>query len=261
MPELPEVETTRRGITPHLIGQTIEGVIVRETRLRWPIDKNLPKELSGLTIAEIKRRGKYLLLLLKKSLSDRHEIGCVIVHLGMSGSLRILPATFAAQKHDHLDIVLANQTCLRYRDPRRFGAILWTQQNPQTHKLICNLGLEPFDPQFNGTYLYLKSRGRKISVKAFIMDNHIVVGAGNIYANEALFHAGIKPTRAAGRIAKARYEKLANAIRQVLQRAISAGGTTLRDFTASDGEPGYFQQQLSVYGKAGAPCLNCGNNR
>lgn len=259
MPELPEVETTRRGISPHLVGQCIEKVIIREHRLRWPINKNLVRTLVGLTISEVDRRGKYLLLYTKKNINDERCAGCLILHLGMSGSLRVLPAETSAIKHDHVDIILNNLHCLRYRDPRRFGAILWTQKDPLQHKLLSKLGLEPLDNEFDGEYLFTKSRGRSIAVKTFIMNSHILVGAGNIYANEALFCAGIRPTRAAGRISKKRYISLAIAIREVLRRAISAGGTTLRDFTASDGQPGYFKQELKVYGKNKEPCVICGN--
>lgn len=250
MPELPEVETTRRGITPHLLGHTIREVIVRQRQLRWPVPRNLNAWLQGQRIEKIDRRGKYLLL--------ATGTGTLIIHLGMSGSLRILPADTAPQKHDHLDIVLNNDQCLRLRDPRRFGAVLWTRDDPLQHKLLKNLGPEPLGLPFDGDYLWRRSRGRKLAIKAFIMDSKIVTGVGNIYANEALYLAGIHPRRAAGRIAQERYAQLASAIREVLEAAIRQGGTTLRDFTASDGKPGYFRQQLHVYERERQPCHQCG---
>lgn len=250
MPELPEVETTRRGIAPHLTGRTIRKVVVRQRQLRWPVPRNLNSLLQGQVIGQIDRRGKYLLLKL--------PTGSLIIHLGMSGSLRVLPADSAPQKHDHLDIVLDNDQCLRLRDPRRFGAVLWTRNDPMQHKLLKGLGPEPLDDAFNGEYLWQRSRGRKLAIKAFIMDSKIVTGVGNIYANEALYLAGIHPRRAAGRLSRERYAGLADAIKQVLRAAIRQGGTTLRDFTASDGKPGYFRQQLHVYERETLPCHHCG---
>lgn len=251
MPELPEVETTRRGIAPHLTGRQVQAVIVREPRLRWPVDPALARELTGRAIASVRRRGKYLLL--------GTDGGTLILHLGMSGSLRILPADTAPGKHDHLDIVLDDGRCLRLRDPRRFGAAFWTREDPERHARLRGLGPEPLDPErFHGDYLYAASRGRRQAVKTFLMDSRVVVGVGNIYANEALFVAGIRPTVAAGRISRQRYLRLADAITEVLARAIEAGGTTLRDFLDSEGKPGYFRQQLLVYGRGGEPCSQCG---
>ncbi len=249
MPELPEVETTRRGIAPHLTGKTVTRVIVREPRLRWPVPEELIMQLPGNTILAVERRAKYLLL--------QSSQGCLIGHLGMSGSLRILPELTPAAKHDHVDIVLDNNTCLRLHDPRRFGALLWTVTDPLQHPLLINLGPEPLENNFNGAYLYRQSRGRMLAVKHFIMDSQIVAGVGNIYANEALFMAGIHPGRSAGRIAQHRYEMLAMTIKQVLEAAVAQGGTTLRDYYASDGKAGYFKQQLKVYGRADQPCSAC----
>lgn len=250
MPELPEVETTRRGITPHVKGKTIAHVVVRDSRLRWPIPKNLNRTLAGEKILDVQRRGKYLLL--------RTAKGTLIMHLGMSGSLRVIKHELEAGKHDHFDLVLSNGKALRLRDPRRFGAVLWTRDDPPRHKLLKDLGPEPLSNEFSGEYLHANSRKRKLAVKAFIMDSKIVVGVGNIYASEALFKAGIHPKRQAGRISLERYEKLAAAIREVLAKAIEAGGTTLRDFQNSEGEPGYFAQALNVYGRAGEACQVCG---
>ena len=250
MPELPEVETTRRGIEPHIVNQRIINVIVRQYKLRWPIPGNLAKILIGQIIILVKRRGKYLLL--------ETEKGTLIIHLGMSGSLRIVTADVPAEKHDHVDISLDNGNIIRLRDPRRFGAVLWSDSSPLQHKLIDKLGVEPLSRQFNEDYLYQRAQNRKVAIKQFIMDSHIVVGVGNIYASEALFLAGIRPTTVAGRISKQRMAKLVDAIKQVLRKAIKSGGTSLRDFTRSDGRPGYFQQKLNVYNRADLPCVNCG---
>ena len=206
--------------------------------------------LRGQTIQQVSRRAKYLLLTTAK--------GTLILHLGMSGSLRITSPDTPAQKHDHVDIVLGNGQCLRLRDPRRFGAVLWTCDNPQQHALLKQLGPEPLADEFTGEYLFARTRKRKQSIKQLLMDSHIVVGVGNIYANEALFMAGIRPGTAAGRLTRSKTQHLVQCIRQVLDAAIRQGGTTLRDFTASDGKPGYFQQQLAVYGRAGEPCQVCG---
>lgn len=250
MPELPEVETTRRGIEPHIIGKTIQHAIVRQYKLRWPIPRNLNQQITNQKVESVQRRGKYLLV--------KMASGHLILHLGMSGSLRILECSTPPDKHDHIDIVFNNGQCLRLRDPRRFGAVLFSKNEPLKHKLLRNLGPEPLGSDFNSNYLFNKSRNRKIAVKLFIMDSKIVVGIGNIYANEALFLAGIHPKRSAGRISVKRYELLVNAVKQVLHAAIKAGGTTLRDFTAEDGRPGYFTQKLNVYGKTGVPCPKCG---
>ena len=249
MPELPEVETTRKGIKPYIEGETIRTVVIRDNRLRWPVPDNLPGLLEGKTIRAVHRRAKYLLL-------DVGQ-GFLIVHLGMSGSLRILQHTEPAQKHDHVDIVLENGCCLRYHDPRRFGAVLWSEPPVNQHKLLKDLGPEPLEPEFTPQHLYLLSRGRTQAVKTFIMDNHVVVGVGNIYANEALFKAGVRPDKPCGKISQARYGKLVSSIRETLTKAIEQGGTTLRDFVGGDGKPGYFKQELLVYGKAGQPCPHC----
>ncbi|WP_330926029.1 bifunctional DNA-formamidopyrimidine glycosylase/DNA-(apurinic or apyrimidinic site) lyase [Candidatus Sororendozoicomonas aggregata] len=251
MPELPEVETTRRGVEPYVKGKEIVDVIVRQPRLRWPVPPDLSSDLTGLTIGQIRRRAKYLLL--------ETGQGTLIVHLGMSGCLRIFedPAP-KAQKHDHVDIILTGQRRLRFTDPRRFGAILWTCQPIWEHPLLSKLGPEPLGDEFTAQRLFIRSRGRSQAIKTFIMDNHTVVGVGNIYANEALFVAGIRPDKSCGTVSKKRYEKLVTAIQEVLQRAIEQGGTTLKDFVGSDGKPGYFKQQLAVYGRSGQPCLTCG---
>lgn len=251
MPELPEVETTRRGIAPHIEGQSVRDVVVRQPRLRWPVPARLKSELREQKIDAVRRRGKYLLL--------ESAAGTVLVHLGMSGSLHVVSANSPAEKHDHVDFVFANGRCLRLRDPRRFGAVLWTTRPAAQHKLLQSLGPEPLHETFDADYLFAASRARRVSVKAFIMDSKVVVGVGNIYASESLFMAGIHPKTAAGRISKARYERLVEAIKQVLAAAIKQGGTTLRDFTDSDGKPGYFQQQLQVYGRSGEACPRCGS--
>lgn len=250
MPELPEVETTCRGIAPHITGQTVKSVVIRQSKLRWPIPAGLKKDLTGQRIEHISRRGKYLFL--------HATVGTVIIHLGMSGSLRIVSKQDAAKKHDHVDIILNNGCILRLHDPRRFGAVLWTRRSPLQHKLIRDLGPEPLSDDFNVDTLFQRSRKRQLAIKHFIMDSKIVVGVGNIYASEALFRAGIRPSTAAGRVSRARYQQLASTIKAVLSEAIKQGGTTLRDFTNSEGKPGYFQQKLQVYGREGQPCITCG---
>lgn len=249
MPELPEVETTARGIAPHVESQTVEQVIIRQPQLRWPVPENLPEILQGLNISSVSRRAKYLLL--------TTDAGTVIIHLGMSGSLRILPKEKPASTHDHIDFIFNNGTVLRYNDPRRFGSVLWTSSPVAEHRLLKDLGPEPLLPDFDGNHLYQHSKRRKSPVKSFIMDSHIVVGVGNIYANEALFMAGINPTRHAGKISLARYDHLADCIKAVLQNAIEQGGTTLRNFVNESGNPGYFKQQLLVYGRGQLPCKKC----
>lgn len=250
MPELPEVETTRRGIAPHVVGNIIQAVHVRQVKLRNVVPvRALQRALIGNVIEKVVRRGKYLLLSSAK--------GHLLIHLGMSGSLRVLPKGAPAQKHDHVDIVFDNERLLRFTDPRKFGVVDWWVGEPNEHVLLKRLGPEPLTDCFTGQLLYERSRKRSVAVKQFIMDSHIVVGVGNIYANEALFKAGIHPLRQAGRIGLARYKKLAIMIKNTLDEAIKVGGTTLRDFTGSDGQPGYFKQSLLVYGQAGQPCKKC----
>ncbi|MAM69859.1 MAG: DNA-formamidopyrimidine glycosylase [Gammaproteobacteria bacterium] len=249
MPELPEVETTRRGIEPHIRGKNIREVKVRQPQLRWPVSAEIQRELPGQRIRGVKRRGKYLLL--------ETGAGYLLIHLGMSGSLRIVKEKDATKKHDHVDIILNNGSILRYHDPRRFGCILWAGQEPYKHVLLEGLGPEPLESDFNADYLFARSRKRNMAVKSFLMDSHVVVGVGNIYANEALFRAGVSPRRKAGKVSRAAYERLVIAIKDILQQAITQGGTTLRDFVGGDGEPGYFKQSLAVYGRGGEACVQC----
>jgi formamidopyrimidine-DNA glycosylase len=248
MPELPEVETTCRGIAPHITGQRVTRVIVRNPHLRWPVTKRLDRELSGQVIRSVTRRAKYLLL--------DTAAGTAILHLGMSGSLKIIAATAPPRKHDHIDI-LFGRTALRLTDPRRFGSVHWTRRPAMQHRLIRPLGCEPLSDEFNGEYLYRRSRQRRIAIKQFIMNSHLVAGLGNIYANEALYMAGIHPARAAGNVGRDKYRLLAEVIKEVLNDAIGQGGTTLRDFVNGEGKPGYFRPHLHVYGKAGEPCISC----
>jgi formamidopyrimidine-DNA glycosylase len=248
MPELPEVEVTRRGLAPHLIGQVISAVAVREPRLRWRIPRAV-HGLAGRTVRSLRRRGKYLLL----DCGDGH----LILHLGMSGSLRLVPPGTPAGKHDHFDLVLGER-CLRLRDPRRFGAVLWTDQDVDSHPLIAHLGVEPLSAALNGVRLHRLCRGLRISAKQFLMDAKRIVGVGNIYASESLFRAGIDPRMAAGRLSKEQARKLSAAIKHTLLKAIRAGGSTLRDFVGADGSPGYFQQRYWVYDRAGKRCRRCG---
>lgn len=250
MPELPEVETTLRGIAPHLTGQTVANVIIRNAKLRWPIPKDLPKLLLGQIVTSLQRRAKYLLI--------HFDHGTLILHLGMSGSLRILTTVTSPDKHDHFDVVLANGIIMRLRDPRKFGAVLWHVGEVSEHPLLAKLGPEPLLEAFNGEYLYRATRKRSAAIKLVIMDSHIVVGVGNIYASEALFRAGIKPQLAAGKLSKQRCEKLVAEIRATLTEAIALGGSSLRDYVDSDGKQGYFQQHYWVYGRAGEPCRKCG---
>ncbi len=249
MPELPEVETTLRGVRPRLEGRRIAGLDVRDPRLRYPVPPDLGLALAGQRITGLRRRGKYLLLDL--------DHGTLLIHLGMSGSLRVLPASIQPGPHDHIDLILAEGSCLRLRDPRRFGAFLWLTGPSEAHPLLAHLGPEPLEDGFDGDYLFQVSRRRRVAVKAFIMDSGVVVGVGNIYANEALFLAGIHPNRACGRIGLDRYRSLAGRIRSVLAAAIDQGGTSLRDFVQEDGSPGYFAQSLQVYGRVGEPCPAC----
>ena len=251
MPELPEVEITRRGLEAHLGGQTVLGVEVRNARLRWPVPLQLTEILAGKVIRSLGRRAKYLLI--------AFDHGTLIVHLGMSGSLRVLPADTPPEKHDHFDLRLGNGTLMRLRDPRRFGAVLWQAGWVGLHPLLAALGPEPLEEGFDAAYLHRITRERSIAIKQLIMDNHAVVGVGNIYASEALFGAGIKPQLAAGKLGMPRCIRLVYEIRNTLDRAIQHGGSSLRDFVNVAGKPGYFQQHYSVYGRGGQPCHKCGN--
>ncbi len=250
MPELPEVETTRRGIAPSLEGRHIDRVIVRERRLRWPVPRGLEKKLEGCRVTGVRRRAKYLLI--------DTDGGTLIAHLGMSGSLRVLDRDALLVPHDHVDLALDSGRVLRFNDPRRFGCLLWVRDEPERHPLLASLGPEPLEPGFDGNYLWRKARGRRVAIKLFVMNAAIVVGVGNIYASEALFRAGIRPTTPAHRVSRARMAALADAIRDVLGEAIRVGGTTLRDYVNPDGLPGYFRQRLFVYERAGEPCRRCG---
>ena len=248
MPELPEVEVSRLGVSPHLLGNTITRMVIRERRMRWPI----PEEISlaeGQKVVAVKRRAKYLLI--------ETQAGTIVLHLGMSGKLRVIDSATPLVKHDHVDIILNTGKCLRFNDPRRFGAVLW-QAPSASLAMLDNLGPEPLTDDFDDNRLFSLSRNRKGPVKNFIMDNRVVVGVGNIYANEALFLAGIDPRRPAGNISEQRYQRLTQTIKQVLAKAIEQGGTTLKDFAQTDGNPGYFAQHLNVYGRKGKPCEVCG---
>lgn len=249
MPELPEVETTRRGIEPSVTARSIDRIIVREPRLRWPIPGELPVAAAGQRVLELRRRAKYLLFDLER--------GTLILHLGMSGSLRLLPATTAPRPHDHVDIVLDSGLCLRFNDPRRFGSLLWTTEDPLTHRLLKSLAPEPLGDEFDANYLARAAKGRSVAIKQLIMNSQLVVGVGNIYASEALFRAGIRPRRSAARITRAEFAALVTSIKTVLRDAIRSGGTTLRDYVNPEGIPGYFRQQLFVYERAGQPCRIC----
>ena len=250
VPELPEVETVKRGIAPHLLTRRFEKTIVRDHRLRWPVDPNLDALLRGKEVRSVERRAKYVLL--------RLDTGYLVIHLGMSGRLYFVSANTPVAKHDHLDFLLSDGQVLRYTDPRRFGAVIWIAgDDVSSHKLFASLGPEPLTTEFDATYLFKRSRKRKVPIKSFLMDAHVVVGVGNIYANEALFMAGISPLREAGSISLARYTRLVAAVKQVLEYAITQGGTTLKDFVGGDGKPGYFKQELQVYGRGGEPCSTC----
>ncbi len=248
MPELPEVETTRRGITPHICHQKISKVILRDTRLRWPISPEVA-QIAQRRVESISRRGKYLLMQL-----DR---GNLIWHLGMSGSMRVVTSGTASASHEHVELQFGNGQALKFRDPRRFGALLYCEQDPLQHRLLSSLGPEPLGDDFNADYLYHQCRKRSAAIKTLLMNSHIVVGVGNIYASEALYLAGIRPTRVAGRISRQRIARLVDAVRDTLAAAIEQGGTTLQDFTQVDGKPGYFKQELRVYGNKGN-CSRCG---
>lgn len=250
MPELPEVETTRRGLAPSVVGRTIASVSVYDRRLRWPVPRDLRRRLAGRRIDAVDRRGKYLLF--------RIAGDTLIVHLGMTGSLRIHGRAPAREAHDHVDIVLDEGSTLRYHDPRRFGAVLWTRGDALGHPLLAGLGPEPFDAGFDADALYRATRGRRQAIKQALMDNRLVVGVGNIYASESLHRAGIRPTRPAGRLTRAQARTLVDQVRATLEAALSRGGTTFRDYVDSRGEPGGFQQDCAVYGREGLPCPGCG---
>jgi formamidopyrimidine-DNA glycosylase len=250
MPELPEVETTRRGIEPHILGAKVARVVVRNRHLRQPVPRALAAVLPGLQVAALARRGKYLLFDM--------GAGTIIVHLGMSGSLRLVDPGGPAGKHDHVDIEFTHGVCLRLCDPRRFGVMLWTRAAPLQHPLLRDLGPEPLAAEFDADYLYTETRGRRVAIKQLLMNARLVVGVGNIYASEALYLAGVHPQRAAGRIARTRCAAIVQAVRAVLTAAIEQGGTTLRDFYYGKDQPGYFGQSLRVYGRAGSPCQQCG---
>jgi formamidopyrimidine-DNA glycosylase len=248
VPELPEVETTRRGIAPVLENQRIKALVIRERRLRWPIPAGLEELLHGQTVTRLQRRAKYLLL--------HTPAGTAMIHLGMSGSMRIVSPGDTPEKHDHFDIVTEREI-VRFNDPRRFGSLLWAGMHPEQHPLLAELGPEPLSNEFTAEYLWQSGRKRKVAIKQHIMNSKVVVGVGNIYANEALFKAGIRPRLAAGRISEQRMASLVEEIKKVLTAAIKQGGTTLRDYRGGDGKPGYFKQQLLVYDRGGEPCKQC----
>ncbi|MBT4838306.1 MAG: bifunctional DNA-formamidopyrimidine glycosylase/DNA-(apurinic or apyrimidinic site) lyase [Methylococcales bacterium] len=250
MPELPEVETTCRGIKPHILNKIIVNVVIRQAKLRWPIPDELPSLLKNQQIINVERRAKYILI--------HTSHGTLLIHLGMSGSLRVVSSTADNGKHDHFDVDCGD-VVLRYHDPRRFGCVLWFDHEPNEHFLLSKLGPEPFDTIMTGNYLYQLSRQRQCSIKSFIMNSHNIVGVGNIYASEALFMAGINPNRKACRLSKTSHDKLIKAIQTVLTQAIQQGGTTLRDFVNDQGKPGYFKQSLQVYGRNDLECHQCGD--
>jgi formamidopyrimidine-DNA glycosylase len=248
MPELPEVETTRRGVEPLITGRRLERFIVRDARLRWPVE--IPDDLPGQTLSGISRRAKYLKL--------HFSAGTLLVHLGMSGNLRVVSADAPYLKHDHVEWLFEGDRALRLNDPRRFGSVLWQPVSEVSHWLLDKLGPEPLSDEFDGGYLKRQARKRRVAVKSLLMDSHVVVGVGNIYANEALFLAGVRPSVRADRVTRDAYQRIAEEIKGVLQRALDMGGTTLRDFVKQDGNPGYFKQSLNVYGREGLPCRICG---
>lgn len=249
MPELPEVETTCRGVAPYILNQTVTQVIIRAPKLRWPIPKQIAKNLPGQIVRAVERRAKYILI--------KFDTGTLIMHLGMSGRLQTLTTHTPPQKHDHIDFSFSNDMWLRLTDPRRFGAVLWTEGSPLEHKLLINLGPEPFDTAFNSKYILSQAKNKKIAIKKFIMDAAVVVGVGNIYASEALFAAKIDPRKAAKDVTLEQYTILVKHIRSILKSAIAKGGTTLKDFLDTDGKPGYFSQKLKVYGRDKQPCIEC----
>jgi formamidopyrimidine-DNA glycosylase len=251
VPELPEVETTRRGIDPHIVGRKITALTLHEPRLRWRVPDDLPAQVAGQRVRRTGRRAKYLLI-------ELHSGGTLILHLGMSGSLRVLPAETPRLTHDHFDLLLDSGLTLRFNDPRRFGSLHYTTGNPHEHVLLKRLAPEPLDAGFDGDYLWRITRKRKVEIKQLLMNSTRVVGVGNIYASEALFRARIRPKRMARSLTRAEAAKLARAIRAVLTQAIKVGGTTLRDYVGADGNPGYFRQKLYVYERVGKACRVCG---
>jgi formamidopyrimidine-DNA glycosylase len=250
LPELPEVETTRRGLEPHVRRRRIVALEVYERRLRWPVAARLPAAVAGQRVTGIGRRAKYLLLGL--------ESGTLLVHLGMSGNLRVVKAQEPRRTHDHFDVVLDSGKALRFNDPRRFGSLIFTRADPARHPLLVHLAPEPFDTAFDAQYLWRVTRRRRVAIKQLLMNSHLVVGVGNIYASEALFRARIAPGRRAATLSRVETTQLLRAVRAVLAQAIRAGGTTLRDYVGADGAPGYFRQRLYVYERAGKPCRRCG---
>jgi formamidopyrimidine-DNA glycosylase len=250
VPELPEVETTRRGIAPHARRRRILELAVYEPRLRWPVARDLPRRVAGQRIEHVRRRAKYLLIGLEGG-------GSLLVHLGMSGNLRAVPAGTQRLKHDHFDLLLDSGVALRFNDPRRFGSLLYAEGDPNLHPLLVDLAPEPLSAAFDGEYLWRVTRGRRVSIKALLMNSHLVVGVGNIYASEALFRARIRPQRQARTLRRLEADRLVRAVRAVLKLAIKAGGTTLRDYRGADGAPGYFRQRLYVYERKGQPCRRC----
>jgi formamidopyrimidine-DNA glycosylase len=251
LPELPEVETTRRGLAPFARQRRITSLEIYDPRLRWPICADLPATVAGQRILSVGRRAKYLLL--------RLETGTLLVHLGMSGNLRAVPADTPRLKHDHFDLVLDSGLALRFNDPRRFGSLLYTSEKLHRHPLLADLAPEPLRAGFNTDYLWRVTRGRRVSIKQLLMNSHLVVGVGNIYASEALFRARIRPRRRASSLSRAETARLVRGVRAVLRQAIRAGGTTLRDYLGADGSPGYFRQRLYVYERRGEPCRRCGS--
>ncbi len=249
MPELPEVETTRRGIAPLIIGKKVASVEIHNASLRWPIPADLGLVLPDQVVLDVNRRSKYLMI--------GFDRGTLIIHLGMTGHLRIADRQHVRRKHDHVEIHFDDGKTMRFNDSRRFGAIFWTGNDPLKHERLANLGPEPFDDAFNAGALHQLSRNRTVAVKPFIMDAKVVVGVGNIYASEALFRAGLDPRKAAGKVSRAAYQRLVSAIRDVLEESIAAGGTTIRDFADKDDKPGYFKQELKVYGRTDQPCVAC----
>ena len=250
MPELPEVETTRRGIEPHVLGRRVVALAVHEPRLRWRVDAAMPTAVAGQRVSGVRRRAKYLLIDLER--------GSLLLHLGMSGSLRVMPGDTPRLTHDHVDLLLDSGQTLRFNDPRRFGSLHWLTEDPALHPLLRDLAPEPLGDGFDAAYLHRVTRGRRVAIKQLVMNSQLVVGVGNIYASEALFRAGVRPGRAARSLTRDECARLVKAIRAVLAMAIRFGGTTLRDYVGADGRPGYFRRKLYVYERGGEPCRRCG---